>query len=163
MASAARPPLTLSWRAQRGHPSSRRAVMDCRATLAVTEMCHGKPSAAITGSVMASQARPSKTPSWRAQRGHPSSMCAVMDCHATLAVTEMCNGKPSAAIKDPVMASAARPSIFEVRGDGLPHFARSDGIFGLLFTVCVQFRVAFRKLALARSQTWPRPLAYPRA
>jgi hypothetical protein len=28
-----------------------------------------------------------------------------------------------------VMASAARPSILEVRGDGLPRFARSDGIF----------------------------------
>ena len=75
----------------------------------------------------------------------------------------LCHGEQSAAIKDPVMASAARPSILDVRGDGLPHFARSDGIFDLLFTVCVQFRVGFRKLALARSQTWPRPLAYPRA
>ena len=30
-----------------------------------------------------------------------------------------------------VMASAARPSILEVRGDGLPRFARSDSIFRL--------------------------------
>jgi hypothetical protein len=29
------------------------------------------------------------------------------------------------------MASAARPSILVVRGDGLPRFARSDGIFAL--------------------------------
>jgi hypothetical protein len=28
------------------------------------------------------------TPSWRAQRGHPSWRCAVMDCRASLAVTE---------------------------------------------------------------------------
>jgi len=27
------------------------------------------------------------------------------------------------------MASVARPSIFEVRGDGLPRFARSDSVF----------------------------------
>jgi len=32
-------------------------------------------------------------------------------------------------IKLPVMASAARPSIFEVRGDGLPRYARSDENF----------------------------------
>ncbi len=38
----------------------------------------------------------------------------------------------------PVMASEARPSICEARGDGLPRFARRDGIFGLLFKVCVR-------------------------
>ncbi len=34
-----------SWRAQRGHPSWRYAVMDCRASLAVT----GKYTLAVTG------------------------------------------------------------------------------------------------------------------
>jgi hypothetical protein len=34
-----------------------------------------------------SAARPSTAASWRAQRGHPSSRYAVMDCHAALAVT----------------------------------------------------------------------------
>ncbi len=49
-----------------------------------------------------------------------------MDCRASLAVTEMCHGERSVAIHCPVMASAAWPSILEVRGDGLPRFARSD-------------------------------------
>ena len=47
-----------------------------------------------------------------------------------------------------VMASAARPSIFEARCDGLPRFARSDGIFGLLFNDCVQHRARFGKLKM---------------
>ena len=40
----------------------------------------------------------------------------------------------SAAIHYPVMASVARPSIVEVRGDGLPRCARSDGAFLLAVT-----------------------------
>ena len=48
------------------------------------------------------------------------------------------------------MASEARPSIFEARGDGLPRFARRDGIFGLLFKVCVLYPDGFGKLAMTR-------------
>ena len=44
-----------------------------------------------------------------------------MDCRASLAVT------------NPVVASAAQPSIFAVRGDGLPRFARSDEIWSVQF------------------------------
>ncbi len=119
MASAAWPSSAPSWRAQRGHRSWRCAAMDCRASLAVT-----------------------KNASWRAQRGHPSWRCAEMDCRAPLAGTKGCHGERSPAIhlggarrwtaalrsqrRKGVMASAARPSIVEVRGDGLPRFARSD-------------------------------------
>ncbi len=49
-----------------------------------------------------------------------------MDCRASLAVTKGCHGERSVAIHCPVMASAARPSILEARGHGLPRFARSD-------------------------------------
>ncbi len=48
----------------------------------------------------------------------------------------------------PVMASEARPSIVEVRGDGLPRFARSDGILGLWFKVCVRYLAGLGKLAI---------------
>ncbi len=70
-----------------------------------------------------------------------------MDCHASLAATKGRHGERSVAIhlggarpwtatlrsqrQKCVMASAARPSILEVRGDGLPRFARSDSIFRL--------------------------------
>ena len=37
----------LSWRAQRGHPSWRCAVMDCRASLAETKGSHGERSDGI--------------------------------------------------------------------------------------------------------------------
>ena len=56
----------------------------------------------------------------------------------------------------PVMASAARPSILQVRGDGLPRFARSDGIFGLLFKVCVRYRAGFGELASQPLPQWAR-------
>jgi hypothetical protein len=46
------------------------------------------------------------------------------------------------------MASKARPSICEARGDRLPRFARRDGIFGLLFKVCVRYPDGFGKLAM---------------
>ncbi len=46
------------------------------------------------------------------------------------------------------MASVAWPSIFGVRGDGLPRFARSDGILGLWFKVCVRYLAGLGKLAI---------------
>ncbi len=49
------------------------------------------------------------------------------------------------------MASAARPSIVEVRSDGLPRFARSDGFFGFLFKVCVRYLAGFGKLAMTEN------------
>ncbi len=58
--------------------------MDCHASLAETEMCHGE--------------RREEYVSWRAQRGHPSWSRTVMDCRASLAETEMCHGERSAAI-----------------------------------------------------------------
>jgi hypothetical protein len=70
-----------------------------------------------------------------------------------------------AVTSDPVTASAARPSIFEVRGDGLPRFARSDeplsvmavtntpchgrgGILSVTPKVCARNRDGFGKLAM---------------
>ena len=48
------------------------------------------------------------------------------------------------------MASAARPSICEARGDGLPRFARRDGISGLLSKVCVRYPDEFGKLTVTK-------------
>jgi putative ubiquitin-RnfH superfamily antitoxin RatB of RatAB toxin-antitoxin module len=42
------------------------------------------------------------------------------------------------------MASAARPSIVAVRGDGLPRFARSDGVFFLAMNITVIYAPAQR-------------------
>ena len=130
--------------------------MDCRASLAETTGCHGErrdesgvmASAArpsileVRGDGLPRFARSDRNASWRAQRGHPSWRWAVMDCHASLAETKGCHGERSAAIhlrgarpwtatlrsqrQKCVMASAAWPSILEVRGHGLPRFARRD-------------------------------------
>ncbi len=58
-----------------------------------------------------------------------------MDCRASLAVTNMRHGERSeeyvswrAERRRCVMASVARPSILEALSDGLPRFARSDGV-----------------------------------
>ena len=48
----------------------------------------------------------------------------------------------------PVMAIEVRPSIFEACRDGLPRFARSDGIFGLLLKDCLRHRAGFGKLEM---------------
>ncbi len=42
------------------------------------------------------------------------------------------------------MASAARPSISALRGDGLPRFARSDGVFFLAMKITVTYAPAQR-------------------
>jgi hypothetical protein len=46
-----------SWRAKRGHPSLRRAVMDCRAALAVTEntLAVMRNTLAVTGNLLANR------------------------------------------------------------------------------------------------------------
>ena len=48
-----------------------------------------------------------------------------------------------------VMASVARPSILVMRGDGLPRYARSDGIYCLLLKVRVRYLAGLGKIAKA--------------